>query len=66
MRCASLLFFFAKRKKSSAAKEEAEQKETDAAAEGEEGIINLGREEEATAQRKYPVTWLAGGEGGEL
>ena len=43
-RCAlrvALFFYFAKRKKSSAAKEEAAQKETEAAAEGEEGKINL-------------------------
>ena len=52
----ALFFYFAKRKKSSAAKEEAVQKETEAAAEGEERKINLGREDEATAQRKYPVT----------
>lgn len=57
--CSSALHFFfhfAKRKKSSAAKEEAAQKETEAAAEGEERKINLGREDEATAHRKYPVT----------
>ncbi len=52
----ALFFYFAKRKKSSAANEEATQKETEAAAEGEEGNINLGREDEATAHRKYPVT----------
>ena len=52
----ALFCYFAKRKKSSAAKEEAAQKETEAAAEGEEGKINLGREDEATAHRKYPVT----------
>ncbi len=53
-RCAlrvALFFYFAKRKKSSAAKEEAAQKETEAAAEGEEGKINLGRKDEATANR---------------
>ena len=51
-----LFFCFAKRKKSSATKEEAAQKEMEAAAEGEERKINLGREDEATAHRKYPVT----------